>query len=67
MNVTQNDNYFSGTVSVTVSEPVIPFAMGATNVTTTSLRALWTIISGASGYRFDLSLNSNFTKFSGWL
>jgi Fibronectin type III domain len=43
--------------------PAAPNALQATNVTASSFTANWTSVSGAAGYRLDVSTNSSFTSF----
>jgi len=43
--------------------PAAPNALQATNVTASDFTANWTSVSGATGYRLDVSLNSSFTSF----
>jgi phosphodiesterase/alkaline phosphatase D-like protein len=38
-------------------------ALKATNVTANSLTANWRSVSGATGYRLDVSASANFTNF----
>lgn len=43
--------------------PAAPNALRATNETAGSFTANWTSVSGATGYRLDVSTNSSFTSF----
>jgi hypothetical protein len=43
--------------------PSAPTALTAMNVTASSVTADWTSVSGASGYRLDVSRNSSFKKY----
>jgi hypothetical protein len=43
--------------------PAAPRALKATNVTASSLTANWSSVSGATGYRLDVSASANFTNF----
>ena len=63
-----NDGGTSGnsdTISVTtgISAPPSPTATSATNVTTNSFQANWNSVSGAEGYRLDVSTESGFGTF----
>jgi len=55
----------SATVTIEDDEapPPTPTATAATNVTSSSFRANWNSVSGAIGYRLDVSTNSSFTSF----
>jgi phosphodiesterase/alkaline phosphatase D-like protein len=49
---------------ITLPEPPsAPVAGSATSLTQTSLYANWTAVSGASGYRLDVSANNTFSSF----
>ena len=43
--------------------PAAPVALKATNVRANSLTANWRSVSGATGYRLDVSASANFTNF----
>src|SRR5207302_7326409 len=43
--------------------PAAPTALKATNETASSFTANWTSVSGATGYRLDVSTNSSFTSY----
>jgi hypothetical protein len=43
--------------------PAAPNALKATNETASSFTANWTSVSGATGYRLDVSTNSSFTSY----
>lgn len=43
--------------------PAAPFASTATGITTTGFTANWTDVTGASGYRLDVSNNNSFSSF----
>jgi hypothetical protein len=43
--------------------PAAPRALNATNVTTTSFTANWSSVSGASGYRLDVSTSATFVNY----
>jgi hypothetical protein len=43
--------------------PAAPNALKATNETASSFTANWTSVSGATGYRLDVSTNSSFTTY----
>jgi hypothetical protein len=45
------------------STPAAPNALKATNETASSFTANWTSVSGATGYRLDVSTNSSFTNY----
>ena len=46
-----------------VPTPAAPTALSATNVTANSFTANWSSVSGATGYRLDVSPNSSFTTY----
>jgi hypothetical protein len=43
--------------------PAAPQAQNATNVTTTSFTANWSAVSGATGYRLDVSTKQSFGSY----
>src|SRR5439155_560993 len=43
--------------------PAAPTALKATNETASSFTANWTSVTGATGYRLDVSTNSSFTSY----
>jgi hypothetical protein len=43
--------------------PAAPTALRATNVTASSFTAKWNSVSGATGYRLDVSTNNSFTTY----
>src|SRR5262249_49401215 len=43
--------------------PAPPTALAATDVTTSSFTAHWTSVTGANGYRLDVSTNRSFTSY----
>jgi hypothetical protein len=43
--------------------PAAPTALGATGVTSNAFTANWSAVSGATGYRLDVSTNSAFSNF----
>jgi hypothetical protein len=55
----------SNTITVTTlpNAPSTPTANAATNVTSSSFRANWNSVSGAAGYRLDVSTSSTFSSF----
>jgi len=63
-NNAQNQNY-SLTVALAppVSPPSAPTASAATAVTSSGFTANWISVSGATGYRLDVSANSGFSSF----
>jgi hypothetical protein len=52
----------SNVISV-ATVPLAPTAKAATNVTTTSFKANWSSVSGATSYRVDVSTSSTFSTF----
>lgn len=50
-------------VITVLTAPVAPTASAATNVTTTSFIAHWSSVSGATGYRLDVSTSSTFGSY----
>ena len=48
---------------VGTSSPAPPTALGATNVTNSSFTANWSIVSGAIGYRLDVSTKQSFSSY----
>lgn len=55
----------SGTITVATlpNPPVAPTASAATGVTNNAFTANWSIASGATGYRLDVSTNNTFASF----
>lgn len=51
------------TVTTTAGAPPAPVAAAATNIMATSFSANWGSVSGATGYRLDVSTNSGFSSF----
>jgi hypothetical protein len=51
------------TVTTLPNPPSAPTANAATNVTSSGFTANWSSISGASGYRLDVSTNRSFTSY----
>jgi phosphodiesterase/alkaline phosphatase D-like protein len=51
------------TVTTLPNPPSAATANAATNVTSSGFTANWSSVSGASGYRLDLSTNSSFTSY----
>lgn len=51
------------TVTTTAGAPPAPVAAAATNIMATSFSASWGSVSGATGYRLDVSTNSGFSSF----
>jgi hypothetical protein len=49
-------------ITVTTA-PAAPTANAATNVTSTSFTANWSSVSGATGYRLDVSKSSTFSSY----
>jgi autotransporter-associated beta strand protein len=67
-NVTASDAHncpssTGGSAIVTVTPIAAPVATDATVVTTSGFSANWNAVSGASGYRLDVSTASNFSSF----
>jgi len=52
----------SNTVTI-VTLPAAPTTQGASKITNTSFTANWRSVSGASGYRLDVSTNNSFTTY----
>ena len=50
-------------VTVNPAPPSAPVASAATTITTTSFNANWGSVTGATGYRLDVSTTSGFTTF----
>ena len=51
------------TVTTLLNPPSAPTANAATNVTSSGFTGNWSSVSGASGYRLDVSTNSSFTSY----
>lgn len=51
------------TVATLPNPPSVPVATAATNVTASGFTAKWNGVSGATGYRLDVSTNSSFTSY----
>ncbi len=51
------------TISVVSASPSAPTANAATSVTSSSFTANWSSVSGATGYRLDVSTSSTFSGF----
>lgn len=58
-----NNTAYRGPFQVTVVPPQAPTANAATGMTQTSFAANWNSVSGATGYRLDVSTNSSFSSF----
>jgi subtilisin family serine protease len=56
-------NSASRSITTRVAIPQSPAANLATNVTRTSFQANWLTVSGATGYRLDVSTNSDFSTY----
>jgi phosphodiesterase/alkaline phosphatase D-like protein len=54
----------SNIVVVTISAPIAPNAIDASNITCTSLNANWGVSSGATGYYLDVATTANFAAGS---
>ncbi len=54
----------SNIVVVTISAPIAPNAIDASNITCTSLNANWGVSSGATGYYLDVATTANFAPGS---
>jgi len=52
----------SNTITV-LTVPAAPVAQGATKITNVGFIANWRTLSGASGYRLDVSTNSSFSTY----
>ncbi|HMO05040.1 MAG TPA: Calx-beta domain-containing protein [Kiritimatiellia bacterium] len=58
-----SDNVATTTNTVACPALAAPTLLAETAVNTTTFQANWSSVAGASGYRFDLSLNNNFSSF----
>jgi hypothetical protein len=54
------------TITVPTTAPVRPTAYAATNVTGSGFTAQWSSVSGATGYRLDVSTSSSFASYTTW-
>jgi hypothetical protein len=61
VNTSPNSNVISVTTLNVI--PTAPQALEATNITATSFRANWSLITNATNYFIDVSTNANFTSF----
>ncbi len=58
-----NSNTVSVTTTSTTTVPSAPTVKAATNVTSSGFTANWSSVSGATGYRLDVSSSSSFSTF----
>lgn len=59
----ENNNFASKIITVNSVSLSAPSANAASNIAETSFQANWNAVTGASGYKLDLSLSSSFNSF----